>query len=163
MSRRIISLCTTAFKTARTRLRMQQIQYRAQQRVKNGFTLLELLVVISIIGILMAMAAVAYSTAQVRARDARRRSDIDAIQQAFEQYYAANGQYINNCQAMAADEYLSGPLPEDPLGTPYRCDPVAPSEYCICATLESEGSGNSTDNDCAFAASGDFYCRVNRQ
>lgn len=133
-------------------------------KARQGFTLLELLVVISIIGILMAMGAVAYSTAQVRARDARRRADIDAMQQAFEQYNAVNGTYADSCTAMADDDYLSGPLPRDPLGDAYSCtSSTTNADYCVCATLENEGAGNASDTNCTFASDGDYYCRVNRQ
>ena len=138
--------------------------WHARCKARQGFTLLELLVVISIIGILMAMGAVAYSTAQVRARDARRRADIDAMQQAFEQYNATYGRYANLCGAMTVDDFLSGPMPQDPLGTAYACSSsITPSEYCVCAQLENEGSGNASDSNCTFAADGDYYCRVNRQ
>ena len=56
---------------------------------KNGFTLFELLVSISIIGILTALGVVAFSSAQSKARDSRRVQDMDALQKAAEQYYGA--------------------------------------------------------------------------
>ena len=60
---------------------------------KNGFSLLELLVVISIIGILIAISAVGFTTAQKRGRDARRRGDLKAWQDALEQTYAEHTNY----------------------------------------------------------------------
>ncbi|MFH1427816.1 MAG: prepilin-type N-terminal cleavage/methylation domain-containing protein [Patescibacteria group bacterium] len=54
---------------------------------KKGFTLIELLVVIVIIGILATLATVALSSARMKARDARRVSDIKQIQTAMELYY----------------------------------------------------------------------------
>jgi prepilin-type N-terminal cleavage/methylation domain-containing protein len=60
---------------------------------KWGFTLLEILVVISIIGLLVAMGSVAYSTAQKKGRDARRKGDLKAIQNALEQCYSLASAY----------------------------------------------------------------------
>ena len=51
---------------------------------KKGFTLIELLVVIAIIGILATFIVASFSSAQQRARDARRKSDLDAVKKALE-------------------------------------------------------------------------------
>ena len=59
----------------------------------NGFTLIELLVVISIIGLLASIALVSLQTARVKARDARRLTDIEQISKALQLYYDANGYY----------------------------------------------------------------------
>jgi len=55
-----------------------------------GFTLLELLVVIGIIAILVSLGAVSYGTAQKKARDAKRKGDLQALQKALEQCYSVN-------------------------------------------------------------------------
>ena len=63
-------------------------------RFRLGFTLLEMLVVIGIISVLLGMGAVSYSTAQRKARDAKRKVDIGAVKNAMEQYYSlCNGSY----------------------------------------------------------------------
>jgi len=61
--------------------------------MKKGFTLIELLVVISIIGLLAAAGLATFTSAQKRARDARRKSDLHNVSLALEQYYAANQTY----------------------------------------------------------------------
>ena len=53
-----------------------------------GFTLLEILVVMGIIMILVGLGFASYSTAQKKSRDAKRKGDIHAIQNALEQYYS---------------------------------------------------------------------------
>lgn len=58
-----------------------------------GFTLIELLVVIAIIGILSTVAMTSLQGARAKARDARRKTDMDAISLAVEQYYAQYGTY----------------------------------------------------------------------
>lgn len=60
---------------------------------KTGFSLIELLVVISIIGILVTFATVSLTNAQQKGRDSRRKADLKTIQQALELYFQANGKY----------------------------------------------------------------------
>lgn len=59
----------------------------------KGFTLVELLVVIAIIGLISALAGVAYNTARQKSRDSKRLSDIKQIQTALELYYDSNSSY----------------------------------------------------------------------
>lgn len=60
---------------------------------RRGFSLIELLVVISIIGLLTAIGTASLSNAQQKGRDARRKADLKTIQQALELYFQANGKY----------------------------------------------------------------------
>jgi len=53
----------------------------------RGFTLIELLVVIAIIGLLASVVMVSFPTAQRSARDAERKSDLNAIRQSLEEYW----------------------------------------------------------------------------
>ncbi len=58
--------------------------------MKKAFTLLEMLVVVGIIAILVSIGTSSYSTAQKKARDAKRKSDLRTFQSAMEQCYAVN-------------------------------------------------------------------------
>lgn len=60
---------------------------------KKGFTLVELLVVITILAILMTIGIAVYSGVQKNARDLRRKSDLRSIKIALELFYQANGKY----------------------------------------------------------------------
>src|SRR5580658_758360 len=76
-----------------------------RNKKQKGFTLIELLVVISIIGLLASIILVALDGARLKARDAKRISDITEIQTALELYYNDNGQYPNICGASSSGQY----------------------------------------------------------
>ena len=61
---------------------------------QKGFTLIELLVVISIIGVLSTIAMTSLNGAKAKARDARRKTDMNQISLAMEQYYSVYGTYV---------------------------------------------------------------------
>lgn len=60
---------------------------------KHGFTIVELLIVIVVIGILAAITVVAYNGIQTRAKVAQTTSELAAINKAIMAYYAVNGSY----------------------------------------------------------------------
>lgn len=63
-------------------------------RKKNsGFTIIELLIVIIVIGILATLVIVTYNGIQQKARNTERKTDINAIQGQIEAYFAQNGKY----------------------------------------------------------------------
>ncbi len=97
-----------------------------------GFTLIEVLIVISIIGVLAAVGFVSYSSAQSSARDSKRKQDLSSLATALELYYGVNrsypaaagdGYYIstNNPQTwlpeLLSPSKFINVLPVDPLNT----------------------------------------------
>ncbi|MEO6110039.1 MAG: fibronectin type III domain-containing protein [Candidatus Saccharimonadales bacterium] len=63
------------------------------RKLRWGFTLVELIVVIATIGILATIAVIGLSRYQADTRDARRASSISVISEALEKYYDNNGEY----------------------------------------------------------------------
>lgn len=59
----------------------------------RGFTIVEIIVVITVIGILATIGIVSYSGMQVRARDTERKADAESMQSALETFYEQNGRY----------------------------------------------------------------------
>ncbi len=92
----------------------------------NGFTLIEILVVVGIIGMLSIMSITGFSQQQRRARDARRIADIGAVGLAIESYFGAHNSYPSDNSAgvdgkridqnltVLATEGLINNLPVDP-------------------------------------------------
>ena len=64
-------------------------------RKNKGFTLIELLVVIAIIGLLATIVLVSLKGVRAKAKDARRVSDMKAIQTAIEMYANDHGKYFS--------------------------------------------------------------------
>lgn len=63
------------------------------KRKQSGFTIVELLIVIVVIGILAAIVITTFTGVQKKGRDADRKSDINAIYSQVEVYFAQNSKY----------------------------------------------------------------------
>jgi prepilin-type N-terminal cleavage/methylation domain-containing protein len=139
--------------------------------LQRGFTLIELMVVVAIIGILMAAGILAFTNAQQNARDSRRRADIDAISKAMEQFYDNNSQVYASSLSSVGSYFPSGAAPTDPQGPAYTFTSNSPTtdDWCICATLERTGRGNATtagaSGTCAYGtgSGADYFCASRRQ
>jgi len=108
---------------------------------KKGFTLVELLVVIAIIGLLSTLAVVSLNSARSKAKDAKRISDIKAIQTAEEMYLSESA---SNPIATMTDsdlaKYINGgyPIPVDYTNYKYYiCASSTSGNYLIAAKLEN--------------------------
>ena len=80
-----------------------------------GFTLIELMIVVSIIGILAAIAAPNYQWGIIKAREAVLREDLYTMRSTIDQFYADQGKYPDSLQDMVENKnkYLRD-LPKDP-------------------------------------------------
>ena len=71
------------------------------RKASNGFTIVELLVVIVVIGILSTIGYVVYAGAQKDARDSQKAAKMTVISAALEEYYDENGEYPS-CEDMTS-------------------------------------------------------------
>ena len=86
----------------------------------KGFTLLELLVVIVIIGLLAGYVAPRYFAQVGKSEVQVARAQIDALEKAVDQYRLDNRRYPTSEEGLAAVQpYLKKTLPNDPWGRPY--------------------------------------------
>ncbi|MDP2918064.1 MAG: prepilin-type N-terminal cleavage/methylation domain-containing protein [bacterium] len=133
------------------------------KNTRKGFTLIELLVVIAIIGLLATIVSVSVNNARVKARDAKRKSDILSIITALAIYYDTHGAYPANSYGGSCGTALSG---SDLISTGLRADglisamPTVPSNSGTCGNAYYSGTWNSAqavaiftklenvDNDC---------------
>lgn len=112
----------------------------------RGFTIVELVIVISVIGILATISVIGFSQYQSEGRDTVRESRATAISEALEKYYDENGEYpscaqITQSASTVSESVLEG-INVDALETP-------------------TGSGNSiTCNDLTSAEDGDYFAYV---
>ncbi|MFB9867645.1 type II secretion system major pseudopilin GspG [Vreelandella sulfidaeris] len=138
--------------------------HRFPPRSQSGFTLLEIMVVIFIIGLLVAIVAPNVLSNQDDAMQQKARADIATIEQALDMYRLDNYRYPTTEQGLAAltspptqapladnyrqDGYVRR-LPEDPWGNPYQYR--SPGEngsvdiYTLGADAQPGGEGLDAD------------------
>lgn len=76
---------------------------------RRGFTLVELLVAISIIGVILSISFFGIQNARKSSRDAKRKSDLESVRSALEMYKADTGKYPSTSGGMNLSSSLPFP------------------------------------------------------
>lgn len=117
---------------------------------KYAFTLIEVLVAATIVGLLSTIGLSGYQAITRSGRDALRKSDMEQIRSALEIYKSDNGNYPTPPTACVPQitSYINS-YPVDPKPTTYRyCyKPTGTLNYNICAHLEN-GTGTDYSAEC---------------
>ena len=145
------------------------------KRISKGFTLIEMLIVITIIALLASLILVGMGGARAKTRDARRIADLHNVMNALELYYSKSYSYpdANNWDGLVED-LITGDIgvtrvPKDPLsdGTYEYGVSDDNQDYVLKATLETEDHALDDDIDdnvhgivCGSGGSDtdDYYC-----
>ncbi len=109
---------------------------------QKGFTIIELLVVIVIIGILVALTLPNLFSAQARGRDSDRKNELKNLQQKLETYFNDNDGYpaaLADLEPAPTADEIAGPR-DDAYG--YDSDG---DSYTLTATLENDGDKDAVN------------------
>lgn len=115
---------------------------------KNAFTLIELIVSITIIALLTVVGIVSYGPFNKKSRDSRRMTDLENIRMSLELYRQGEGDtYPVDLNVLVTTKYLQK-IPTDPkdVGETYVYKRESGYKYSIETTLEETGIGYSVTN-----------------
>ncbi len=125
---------------------------------EQGFTIVELLIVIVVIGILAALVVTTFTGIQQKARNTERQTDIKAIHGQVEAYYAQNGRYptlanlndstfrSGNMKGLDAEALKD---PKDASATPTLAGAAAANVYSYAVTASDDTACDNSTKDCA--------------
>ncbi len=124
----------------------------------TGFTLLELLVVVAIIGLLAAYVGPRYFSQIGKSEQTVARAQVEAFAKALDAYRVDVGSYPSSEQGLAAlvtrpaelakwnGPYMPKNLPADPWGRPYLYRALSPTEYDLLSYGKDGAPGGEGDD-----------------
>jgi general secretion pathway protein G len=123
-----------------------------KRRREDGFTLVELLVVLALISLLAGMAVVQYKNGVRHSEESVLRTDLFRIRDAIDQYYADKNRYPSSLETLVTDGYMRK-VPEDPISksadtwqtVPAEPDPANPTAEPGIYDVKSGAQGTALD------------------
>lgn len=124
----------------------------------KGFTIVELLIVLIVIGILILLVLTTYSGIQAKSRNVTRQNDIDAISTQLESFYSQNG-YYPSLADMNSQSWLSANMkllnqntlidPSNPTDSKILAGSPTKDEYSYDVSSSNGTSCEKQDTNCA--------------
>lgn len=111
----------------------------------RGFTLIELVVVMAIIGLLLTIAVPRYMHSIELGKEQVRRQNVAVMRNAIDQYYGDNGQYPETLDELVAKHYLRA-VPVDPVNGDDKWaviaspDETKPGVYDVAPASSAQGA-----------------------
>jgi general secretion pathway protein G len=132
----------------------------SRARAFTGFTLLELLVVILIIGLLTGIVAPRFMSQISRSEVTTARAQMDAFRKALDAFRIDNGRFPTTSEGLEAlvtapagatrwnGPYLQGAIPADPWGTTYQYQSPGPNgrDYQVMSLGRDRAPGGTGDD-----------------
>lgn len=121
---------------------------------QSGFTIVELLIVIVVIGILAALVITTFNGIQQKGRDTERQTDIKALHGQLEAYYAQTGYYptlanVNDATWRNTNmKGLDAGALEDPSGSTLQATPATAGSRTYSYVEAPTGCDNTSGNEC---------------
>jgi general secretion pathway protein G len=94
--------------------RRTQGRLTATSRSARGFTLIEILIVVTLVVVLASVSMATYGNSVRRAREAVLKEDLFRMRDAIDQYYADKQKYPSSLQDLVSERYLRE-IPKDPM------------------------------------------------
>jgi general secretion pathway protein G len=89
-------------------------QRRTKRRTEDGFTLIELMTVVAIMGVLIAIALPNYRVAIIQSKEAVLKEDLYRLRSLLDTYQSDRGQYPESLDELVKAKYLRE-IPMDPM------------------------------------------------
>ena len=114
-------------------------KFRKMLKKQEGFTLVELMVAVVILGILAGIGVQQYGSIQRKAKIAAHNANVRIITNAANMYIMMHDERPASVQALADESFLQEPVPKPPAGLKYD-DVEDSSEYTLDVTAPEENS-----------------------
>lgn len=126
---------------------MRGLTCHSKRGVSRGFTLVELLVVLSILALLLSLAVPRYFSGVQRAKEQALKQQLSTTRKALDEFYADQGQYPDTLQELVDKRYLDK-LPWDPIAESNDGWQITPPDLPLVGgvySLHSSAEGQAAD------------------